>query len=107
MRAGDLSSITDPIFYGEWALLPNGYGTPGYDHCKNIPHSQADQIVTAFMQYMASRHANWTAFQFTPYHLIQDFTTYTPTTLDIPWVCGDPTSHAGMGTMVKDFLTGQ
>ena len=94
-----------PIFYGEWALLPNGYGTAGYDHCKNIPHSQADQIVTAFMQYMASRHANWTAFQFTPYHLIQDFTTYTPTTLDIPWVCGDPTSHAGMGTMVKDFLT--
>src|SRR5205807_2351774 len=48
-----------PIYYGEWALLPNGYGQPGYDHCKNIPHDQADQVVANFLNYMTSRHANW------------------------------------------------
>ena len=95
-----------PIYYGEWAMLVNGYGTSGYDHCKNIAPSQADQVVLNFLNYMTSRHANWSAWEFTPYHLIQDETTYTPTTLDIPWKCGDPTSHAGMGTLVKQFLTG-
>lgn len=95
-----------PIYYGEWALLVNGYGTSGYDHCKNIVPSQANQDVTTFLNYMTSRHANWSAWQFTPYHLIQDYTSYTPTTLDIPWKCGDTRSHAGMGDIVKQFLAG-
>ncbi|HKF37122.1 MAG TPA: cellulase family glycosylhydrolase, partial [Ktedonobacteraceae bacterium] len=93
-----------PIYYGEWALLTNGYGAVGYDHCKNIPQSQANQIVNAFLSYMASRSASWTAWEFTPYHLIQDYTSFTPTTLNMPWTCGDINSHAGMGTLVKQFL---
>lgn len=28
----------------------------------------------------------------------------TPTTLDMPWTCGDINSRAGMGTLVKQFL---
>jgi len=94
-----------PIYYGEWAMLPNGYGQPGIDHCKGIPHNQADQVVTNFLNYMAMRHANWTAWSFTPNHLILDFNSFTPTTLDIPWTCGDSTSKAGMGTLVKRYLT--
>ncbi|HCI80782.1 MAG TPA: hypothetical protein DHW02_13945 [Ktedonobacter sp.] len=93
-----------PIFYGEWGAIVNTY-TPV--QCGTIPHAQADQIVTNFLNYMASRNANWTAWEFTPYHLIQDYTTFTPTTLDIPWTCGDTTSHAGMGTIVRNFLTGK
>jgi len=93
-----------PIYYGEWALLTNGYGAVGYDHCKNIPQNQADQIVNAFLNYMASRNASWTAWEFTPYHLIQDYSTFTPTTLDMPWTCGDINSRAGMGALVKQFL---
>jgi len=91
-----------PIYYGEWGAIVNTY-TPV--QCSTLPHTQADQIVTNFMNYMASRNANWTAWEFTPYHLIQDYTTFTPTTLDIPWTCGDTTSHAGMGTLVRNFLT--
>ena len=37
-------------------------------------------------------------------HIIQDYTDFTPTTLDIPWCCGDQSSHAGMGSIVKQFL---
>ena len=91
-----------PIFYGEWALLPNANETA---HCKNIVPSQADQDVRNFLNYMTSRHASWVAWEFTPYHLIQDYTSFNPTTLDIPWTCGDTKSHAGMGTIVKQFLT--
>ena len=46
------------------------------------------------------------AADFSLNHLIQDYTDYTPTTLDIPWECGDHKSTAGMGTLVKQFLTG-
>ena len=95
-----------PIYYGEWALLPNGYGQSGKDFCKNIVHAQADQVVTNFMSYMDSRAASFTAWEFTPYHLIQNYTNFAPTTLDIPWVCGDPNGQAGMGTMVKQHLMG-
>lgn len=93
-----------PVFYGEWGAIVNTY-TPV--QCSTIPPAQADQIVNNFMTYMASRNISWTAWEFTPYHLIQNDTTFTPTTLDIPWTCGDTTSHAGMGTLVKNFLTGQ
>jgi hypothetical protein len=44
------------------------------------------------------------SLNFDPYHLIQDYTNFTPTTLDIPWRCGDQSSHAGMGIIVKQFL---
>ena len=90
-----------PLYYGEWGLIVNGKSA----HCQNIVPSQADQDVNNFLSYMASRYANWTAWDFNPYHLIQNYTNFTPTTLDIPWVCGQP-SHAGMGTLVKNYLSG-
>ena len=94
-----------PIFYGEWALLTNGSGQSGASHCKNIVPSEADQDVHAFLSYMASRNASWAAWEFAPHFLIQDYNSFTPTTLDTPWVCGDTSSFAGMGSIIKQFLT--
>jgi len=94
-----------PIFYGEWGLVTNGFGQSGANHCKNVVPSQADQDVHGFLSYMASRNASWAAWQFAPHSLIQDYNSFTPTTLNIPWVCGDTSSGAGMGSTVKQFLT--
>src|SRR6266516_2888842 len=84
-----------PIFYGEWGLVTNGFGQSGANHCKNIVPSQADQDVHTFLSYMASRNASWAAWQFAPHSLIQNYNSFTPTSLDIPWVCGDTSSNAG------------
>lgn len=94
-----------PIFYGEWAMLPNGQGKSGAQHCKGISPDQADAITNNFLNYMTSRNANWSAWEFEPYFLIQSEQTFAPTTLDIPWTCGDSSSHAGMGTLIEQFLT--
>jgi hypothetical protein len=93
-----------PLYYGEWAFLPNA-NIPA--HCNGVSHDQADQVVNAFLDYMNSRHANWSAWDFAPPHLIQNYTTFTPTSLDVPWTCGDTSVDAGMGQVVKQNLTGQ
>jgi len=93
-----------PLYYGEWAFLPNA-NLPA--HCKGVSHDQADQVVKAFLDYTDSRHASWSAWDFSPPHLIQDYTTFAPTSLDVPWTCGDTKAIAGMGQIVKQHLTGQ
>ena len=93
--------VTHPVFIGEWAFLPNA-NYPVF--CENITASQANQLVWSFLQYMQQHQVNWTAWNFDPIHLIQDYTNFTPTTLDIPWHCGDPSNQAGMGSIVKQFL---
>jgi hypothetical protein len=91
-----------PIYYGEWAFLPNSLVPI---QCRGVSHDEADQIVTNFLHYMESRHASWTAWSFTAPYLIQDTITYTPTNLDVPWTCGDSSVVAGMGTLIKRYLT--
>ncbi len=91
-----------PIYYGEWAFLPNSLVRV---QCRGVSHDQADGVVNNFLSYMESRHASWTAWSFTSHYLIQDWSTYAPTTLDVPWNCGDPSVDAGMGTLVKQYLT--
>lgn len=90
-----------PLLYGEWSFEPNALHAY---QCRGVPHDQADQVVNSFLSYMDSRQSSWIAWDFHPFHLIQDTMTFTPTTLDIPWTCGDTTSHAGMGTLVKQHL---
>ena len=97
---GNLSA-THPMFIGEWAFLPNA-NYPVF--CENITTTQANQLVWSFLQYMQQHQVNWTAWNFDPYHLIQDYTNFTPTTLEISWHCGNQSSHAGMGSIVKQFL---
>lgn len=97
---GNLAA-THPVYIGEWAFLPNA-NHPVF--CENITAPQADALVWSFLNYMQQHRINWTAWNFDPYHLIQDYTNYTPTSLDIPWTCGNQSSHAGMGSIVKQFL---
>ena len=95
-----------PIFYGEWALLPNRSGKSGLAHCAGIAPGQADNIVNNFLNYMASRNASWSAWQFAPHTLVQDYRTFTPTSLDTQWTCGDQQANVGMGALIKQYLTG-
>jgi aryl-phospho-beta-D-glucosidase BglC (GH1 family) len=97
---GNLSA-THPVFIGEWAFLPNA-NHPVF--CENITTFQAVQLVQSFLLYMQQHQVSWTAWNFDPYHLIQDYTSFTPTTLNVPWHCGDMSSHAGMGTIIKQYL---
>ena len=90
-----------PVMMGEWGLEINTYHPV---QCRGVAHDQADQVVSDFLNYMDARSASWIAWDFAPFHLIQDTTTFTPTTLDIPWTCGDVKSHAGMGTIVMQHL---
>jgi endoglucanase len=92
-----------PLMYGEWSFLPN----ERLAECRGVAHDQADQVVNNFLNYMDARGASSIAWDFAPFHLIQDTTTFTPTTLDIPWTCGDIHSHAGMGTLVQQHLLAQ
>jgi hypothetical protein len=89
-----------PLYYGEWALLPNTVYTY---QCKGATQANADQKVIDFMNYMNQNGISWTAWQFDSPYLIQDHTNFTPTNLDDPnnpWVCNNAASTAGMGTLV-------
>lgn len=92
-----------PLMYGEWSFLVN----ERVAECRGVARDQADQVVNNFLNYMDARGASWIAWDFAPFHLIQSTTTFTPTTLDIPWTCGDTHSHAGMGTLVQQHLLAQ
>jgi aryl-phospho-beta-D-glucosidase BglC (GH1 family) len=93
-----------PLYYGEWALLPN---TVYPYQCQGATPANADQKVIDFMNYMTQNDINWTAWEFDSPYLIQDHTNFTPTNLDDPnntWTCNTTTSTAGMGTIVYLYL---
>lgn len=94
-----------PIYYGEWAVLPHPYWP---SHCTGLTSDNADAITKAFLDYLESRQAHWTAWDFEPVDLIQDDTSFAPTNFQAgaPWTCAQPAAdQAGMGQDVKDFLT--
>lgn len=98
---GNFSS-SHPMYIGEWAFLPNAR-YPVF--CQSITPDQATQLVNTFLDYMQQKGINWTAWSFTPSHLILDTATFTPTTLTSSWCCGQgPVCPAGMGTILKSFL---
>lgn len=95
-----------PIFYGEWALLPNS-NTP--QRCTGATMKNANQKVQAFLTYMQQNGISWTAWQFNINYLILDRTQFTPTSLTDPkhpWVCNSPNAAAGMGTVIYQFMQG-
>ncbi|MFL5656004.1 MAG: glycoside hydrolase family 5 protein [Ktedonobacteraceae bacterium] len=94
-----------PIYYGEWAFLPNSSTAA---HCKNLPTNpaSANQVVINFLNYMSSHNASWTAWQFAPHFLVQNYSSFSPTTLDNGFTCGDTKQYnVGMGAIVKQYLT--
>lgn len=93
-----------PIYYGEWGVLPHA------DHpalCQGLTSANADAVTNSFLAYTQARGANWTAWDFTPINLIQNFSAFTPTTFQAgaPWACEDSSAaQAGMGADVRAFL---
>jgi hypothetical protein len=96
-----------PIFYGEWAFLANGYGVPGKAHCQNLPtnSSGATQVVNNFLNYMASVGASWTAWQFAPKVLVQNYKSFVPTTFPSSFGCGNSNADLGMGSVIQQYLS--
>jgi Cellulase (glycosyl hydrolase family 5) len=92
-----------PIFVGEWALM--GGGNSGQTNCSNIVPSQANQVVQAFLQYMAQNHISWTAYSFNSQHMIVDYTKFAPTSFDFNWKCGQTNPTPGMGVIVQSYLS--
>src|SRR5207248_10375525 len=93
-----------PLYYGEWALLPNSRAS---FRCQGATMQNADQKVINFMNYMDQNNISWTAWEFHDAHLIVDRKTFTPTRLhDLshPWQCNSPDAIAGMGVLVKQHL---
>jgi len=95
-------SDSHPVLIGEWAFLPNA-NHPTF--CKNVTPDQATQLVQSFLMYMQDHNVSWVAWNFEPTHLIVDYNTYTPTTLTTSWTFGEKTTNAGMGQLVKQYLT--
>lgn len=95
-----------PLFYGEWAFLTNGVGKSASAHCQGLPTNgtQANQVVENFLNYMASIHANWTAWQFAQGVLIQGTNDFTPTTFSSTLQCGNSKANVGMGSVVQQYL---
>ncbi len=91
-----------PLYYGEWAVLPNSL-VPA--QCEPYTPSNAADLTKAFLDYMEQHQISWTAWQFRPYYLVQDITSYTPTTFEGNWTPCDTQSHAGMGLVVKEYLS--
>ena len=93
-----------PLYYGEWAVLPNP-ADPA--HCQGLTSENADQITNTFLNYLRSLNASWTYWYFEPYHLVTDFTSYTPTSFQTPtpWTCPNAT-FAGAGLDIRRFLEG-
>ena len=99
---------TRPLIYGEWAVLPHP------DHpafCgKGMNSANADAMTNAFLDYMQSIGASWTAWSFTPTHMIDSWTSLQPTSMQTgaPWTCpvkSGAALNAGMGTDIKEYLT--
>jgi uncharacterized protein (TIGR03437 family) len=85
--------------------MPFGRPTPA---CTAIPRdvSQANDLLLQTMAYFDFHNISWTAADFVPGGLIQNFTDYSATALN-PWTCdaaSDP--RAGMGQFVLLWMSG-
>jgi hypothetical protein len=92
-----------PLFAGEWGLIPNGYNTA---NCAHVQPAGAQTLVTDLLRYFQERRMSWSVFAFMAPKLIQNYQQYTPTTLSVPWRCGDRSnSKVGIGEIIKSYLT--
>jgi hypothetical protein len=103
-RYGFMSSQF-PVYVGEWGFTID-QPTPTQNNCPDIRPDVVPHLVTNFLGFMAAHKMSWTANAFSLHKMILDYSDFTPTRLDIPWTCGDAGTAAGIGTMVKQFLTG-
>jgi uncharacterized protein (TIGR03437 family) len=93
-----------PVYAGEWGM-PFGHNDPA---CLAIPLdvAGANDLLMQTLEYFDDREVSWTVSDFRPGSLIQDFTDYTATVLNVPWTC-DPASgpQPGIGVGILLWLT--
>ncbi|HYL78058.1 MAG TPA: cellulase family glycosylhydrolase [Bryobacteraceae bacterium] len=93
-----------PIYAGRWGLDLTG----DQPSCRSVP--QDPQAATALLfqtfDYFDSKTISWTNSSFEPHILVQDLSSYEPTTLDRNWTCGTITNpEPGMGEALLLALT--
>jgi hypothetical protein len=95
-----------PLYYGEAAALTNAQ--PGnLSHCQNLPTDPValTKVVNDFFAFCDARQIGLNIWQFGKGHLVQDMTTFAPTSLDVPWACdGTLRPTSGMGELVKAYF---
>lgn len=90
-----------PVLVGEWALMASGRNL----NCYKTRQSDASQVVSRFLNYMAAHNMSWTAFAFNLDHLILDVSKYQPTNFNVPastWCTAN--GLAGMGVNIQQYL---
>lgn len=92
-----------PVFVGEWALLPNA-NFPSMCADLHLTTTAATSLVNHFMAYMDTHQVSYSAWSFTPTHLIVDEAGFDPTTMPNPMVCSPLLTTAGMGALYKAHL---
>jgi hypothetical protein len=92
-----------PVFVGEWAFLPNALGA---SMCADLhlTTTAATSLVNRFLAYMDALKVSYSAWTFTPTHLIVDEVGFAPTTIPRPLVCNPMLTRAGMGALYKAHL---
>ena len=94
-----------PVYAGEWGVAFDS----NQASCLKFPQDPqgAATLLLQTLAYFDAHQISWSAAGFEPSHLIQDFATYTPTTLNQSWSCGQISAPApGIGQTLVLWLTG-
>jgi hypothetical protein len=71
-----------------------------------VQPEEAQVLVNDLLRYFEERRMSWSVFAFMVPKLIQNYQKYTPTTLSVPWRCGDRSNNkVGLGEIIKSYLT--
>jgi uncharacterized protein (TIGR03437 family) len=100
-----LLSRTVPLYAGEWGLVLTE-DTPA---CRAIPADpqQANDLLFQALAYFDRQGISWTAASFEANSLLRSITTFDPSQLDKPWMCGViATPEPGIGQVLLLWLTG-
>jgi uncharacterized protein (TIGR03437 family) len=94
-----------PVYAGAWGM-PFGHAGSA---CTSIPIDvpSATDLMYRTVAYFDRRSISWTVADFRPGSLIQNFTDYAATRLNLPWTCdaaNDPVN--GIGQFILLWMTG-
>ncbi len=93
-----------PVYAGRWGLDL----TEDQPSCRSVPRDpqSATDLLFQTFDYFDSKGISWTNSSFEPNSLVQELSSYEPTTLDRNWTCGTITNpEPGMGEALLLALT--
>jgi len=96
---------TVPVYAGRWGLDL----TENQPSCHSVPPDPQDatNLLYQTFAYFDSKGISWTSSSYEPHSLIQDTSSFDPTTLNANWTCGVITNpQPGMGQVQLLWLTG-